>query len=270
MAKKPSPQTPGGKGKGGGGPPLSKAGGGWVGHAPAHHHPHHTHHTHHHHKPGGGPMTPGGPGGPPLARAGGGWVGKAPQHKKAKKHPKRKLAGAPLGGGWILGGNDAADNCAAVAVANALLELTGHRVPDAELLRIHDRAGPLSIAEALAAAREVHEADAVHERRLAGLGIQHHAELDALHIGQLDVLDDVPVPLLNDHPPAPRAAVDADAGDVGRCDPALIFVHPLIVGLATPYGPHAALLLGDALITWGGEMALPGDWDIEEAWAVTW
>ena len=97
-------------------------------------------------------MTPGGPGGPPLSKAGGGWVGHAPQHKKAKKHPKRKLAGTPLGGGWILGGNDAADNCAAVAVANALL-LTGRRVPDAELLRIHDRAGPLSIAEALATFR---------------------------------------------------------------------------------------------------------------------
>jgi len=215
MAKKPTPQTPGGKGKGGGGPPLSKAGGGWVGHAPAHHHPHRTHrHHHHHHKPGGGPMTPGGPGGPPLSKAGGGWVGHAPQHKKAKKHPKRKLAGTPLGGGWILGGNDAADNCAAVAVANALL-LTGLRVPDAELLRIHDRAGPLSIAEALAA--------------LAG----GFTELQ----------------------PQPG----------GRSP------WPVVAGLATPHGPHAALLLGDALVTWGGVLdEIPGDWDIEEAWAVTW
>ena len=97
-------------------------------------------------------MTPGGPGGPPLAKAGGGWVGHAPQHKKAKKHPKRKLAGTPLAGGWILGGNDAADNCAAVAVANALLAMSGRRVPDAELLELHDRAGPLSIFEALRAA----------------------------------------------------------------------------------------------------------------------
>jgi hypothetical protein len=214
MAKKPSPQTPGGKGKGGGGPPLSKAGGGWVGHAPAHHHPHRTHHHHHHHKPGGGPMTPGGPGGPPLSRAGGGWVGKAPQHKKAKKHPKRKLAGTPLDGGWILGGNDVADNCAAVAVANALL-LGGLRVPDAELLRLHDRAGPLSIAEALA----------------------------ALAAGFTELQ------------PQPGDAVP----------------WPVVAGLATPHGPHAALLLpGGGMVTWGGEMALPGDWDLEECWAVTW
>jgi len=208
MAKKPSPQTPGGKGKGGGGPPLSKAGGGWVGHAPAHHHPHH----HHHHKPGGGPMTPGGPGGPPLAKAGGGWVGKAPQHKKAKKHPKRKLAGTPLDGGWILGGNDTADNCAAVAVANALLELTGHRMSDAELLGLHDRAGPLSIAEALDA-------------------------LGAMY-------------------------TEAQPGDA--------VPWPVVAGLATPHGPHAGLLLGDALVTWGGVLELPGDWLLEECWAVTW
>ena len=220
MAKKPSPQTPGGKGKGGGGPPLSKAGGGWVGHAPAHHHPHH----HHHHKPGGGPMTPGGPGGPPLARAGGGWVGKAPQHKKAKKHPKRKLAGTPLPGAWILGGNDAADNCALVAVANVLLASTGRRVDDAELLRLHDRAGPLSIPEALAAVGAC----------AGALGIERQ-----------------------------------DASPVKGND--LRPSTPLIAGLATPHGPHAGLLLpGGGLVTWGGEMALPGDWDLEECWAVTW
>jgi len=232
MAKKPTPHTPGGKGKGGGGPPLSKVGGGWVGHAPAHHHPHHTHRHHaHHHKPGGGPMTPGGPGGPPLSKAGGGWVGHAPQHKKAKKHPKRKLAGTPLDGGWILGGNDAADNCAAVAVANALL-LTGLRVPDAELLRIHDRAGPLSIAEALSALRPW----SVAECGKSPYNISAFS--------------------------TPFTELQPQPG--GRSP------WPVVAGLATPHGPHAALLLGDALVTWGGEMTLPDDWDIEECWAVTW
>jgi hypothetical protein len=260
MAKKPAP-------------PLSQAGGGWRGKAPpppprsglnpSGPPPHHHHRKPHHHGGGAG-------GAPPLSQAGGGWRGKAPAHKKAKKHPKRKLAGAPLGGGWILGGNDTADNCAAVAVANALLAATGLRVPDAELLRIHDRAGPLSIAEALAAAREIHEADAIHERRLSGLGVQHHAELDALHIGQPDFLDDVAVALLDDHPPAVPVRADGYAGAIGRGDPALVLVHPLIVGLATPHGPHAGLLLGDALVTWGGLMALPDDWVLEECWAVTW
>ena len=323
MAKKPSPQTPGGKGKGGGGPPLSKAGGGWVGHAPAHHHPHHTHrHHHHHHKPGGGPMTPGGPGGPPLAKAGGGWVGHAPQHKKAKKHPKRKLAGTPLAGGWILGGNDTADNCAAVAVANALLEVTGHRMSDAELLGLHDRAGPLSIAEALAALGAQRSTELALDEHLALLcdvqrvGASHaapvldepglhgaihgliaefgaavradgpgngelgasgvfcdvldcgsHVRPDALHVRPLRS-SDVEVPTRECHK-SRRSSRDFYVTEL-QPQPGDAVPWPVVAGLATPHGPHAGLLLpGGALVTWGGEMALPGDWDIEEAWAVT-
>jgi hypothetical protein len=141
-------------------------------------------------------------------------VGKAPHHKKAKKHPKRKLAGTPLPGGWILGGNDAADNCAAVAVANALLLTRGLRTSGTELARLHDRAGPLSIPEALAA-------------------------LGAAAMGS-EVQPGGPAP------------------------------WPVVAGLATPHGPHAALLLpGGGLVTWGGEMALPDDWEIEEAWSVS-
>ena len=137
---------------------------------------------------------------------------KAKHHPKAKAHPKRKLAGTPLAGAWILGGNDVADNCAAVAVANALL-MTGLRVPDAELARLHARAGPLSIAEALDA-------------------------LGAMY-------------------------TEAQPGDA--------VPWPVVAGLATPHGPHAGLLLpGGGLVTWGGLMALPDDWDIEECWAVTW
>jgi hypothetical protein len=141
-------------------------------------------------------------------------VGKAPTHKKAKKHPKRKLAGTPLDGGWILGGNDTADNCAAVAVANALLAMSGHRMSDAELLGLHGRAGPLSIPEALAA-----------------LG-------------------------------ASFTELQPQPGDAAPWS--------IVAGLATPHGSHAALLLGGNLVTWGGVLALPDDWDIEECWAVTW
>jgi hypothetical protein len=82
-------------------------------------------------------------------------------------------------------------------------------VPDAELLRLHDRAGPLSIAEALAA----------------------------------------------------LAAADFREVPDGR---------RMILGVATPHGPHAALWTGGGLITWGGLLALPDDWIIDEAWAVTW
>jgi hypothetical protein len=209
MAKKPGALTPGG-GKGAG------KGGGGKGGPPAVHH----RHPHHHHPPSlGGPMTPGGghtgaPAKPAPKAHKARHHPKVRHHPKAKAHPKRKLAGAPLGGGWILGGNDVADNCAAVAVANALLGVTGHRMSDAQLLELHDRAGPLSIAEALAA-----------------LG-------------------------------ASFTELQTQPG--GRSP------WPVVAGLATPHGPHAALLLGDQFITWGGVLALPDDWDIEEIWAVTW
>jgi hypothetical protein len=212
MAKKPGALTPGkGGGKGG------------KGGAPAvhHHHPHHHHHHPHHHPPSlGGPLTPGGGGTggpahrphakPPKAKH----HPKARHHPKAKHHPKRKLAGVPLDGGWILGGNDDLDDCAIVAAANSLLLSSGLRTGDGELARLHGRAGPLSIPEALTA-----------------LGAASFTE----------VQPGGPVP------------------------------WPAVAGLSTPHGPHAALLLpGGALVTWGGLLALPDDWDLEEAWAVTW
>lgn len=203
MAKKPGPLTPGS--------------------GPHHHHHHHpAKHPHHHHKAPhtGGPITPGGggtgaPAKPPAKAAKHHHHAKhhpkAHHHHKAKHHPKRTLAGAPLGGTWILGGNDVAGNCALVAVANALLAATGERISDGELLRIHDRAGPLSIPEALQA-----------------LG---------LNFPELQPGGDSP--------------------------------WSCVAGLVTPHGPHAALLLGDDLVTWGGVLSLPEDWEIEELWAVT-
>lgn len=117
--------------------------------------------AHHHHHKKAPVIVPGGPmkGGPapkahhkkhhhpkPKIQPGG-------VMKRAKHHPKRKLARSPLlsSGPWILGGNNVAGNCAAVAVANSLLLATGIRATDAELLALHDRCGPLSISEALAA-----------------------------------------------------------------------------------------------------------------------
>jgi hypothetical protein len=148
--------------------------------------------------------------------------------KRAKKHPKRHLAGPciEIHGWWITGGNDVADNCAAVAVANSLLLATGYRVADGELLRLHDRAGPLSIPEALAAAWP------------------RPSLLDAL------TCEDVIRESRN---------CRSEAWPSGT-----------LLGLDTPHGPHAALLLGGALVTWGGVTDWPDDWLLEEAWAVTW
>jgi hypothetical protein len=158
--------------------------------------------------------------------------------KRAKKHG---LAGPGSGGWWILGGNDTADNCAAVAVANSLLLSSGLRVSDAELLRLHDRAGPLSIPEAIA----------------------------ALAVPGFPVCSPWPADQRSDGggfgefaTRAIRGVVPAPGDLTGRL--------PLVIGVATPHGPHAALLLGDGLVTWGGLIPWPDDWLLDEAWAVTW
>jgi hypothetical protein len=219
---------------------------------------------HHHHTGGfGGLGNTKFPGKKPPRKMPGGKIVTKP------KHPKRGLAWPSPGGWWITGGNDAADNCAAVAVANSLLAATGRRLDDAELLRLHDRAGPLSIPEALAAAREIRELAAV-DRDAARLVSEHHGQLQPLHFGQLEQLDHVAVALLDDHAPVAAGPVNGNGGHAGRRDPALVFIHSLIVGLATPHGPHAALLLGESLVTWGGVMDWPDDWLLEEAWEVRW
>ena len=165
---------------------------------------------------GGGGGGGGGKGKPPRRHHTGGFggLGNTKFPKRPKRHPKRHLAGPALDGWWITGGNDVADNCAAVAVANSLLLATGLRLVDAELLRLHDRAGPLSIPEALAA-----------------LGA-HFTEVPA------------------------NSKLDWDL--------------ELVTGLATPHGPHAALLLGGALVTWGGVTDWPDDWLLDELWEVRW
>jgi hypothetical protein len=170
----------------------------------------------------GGPMIPSGGGGrgrPPHRQPGGPMIpsahgGKGRPHpspmKPAGGYGKRGLAGPLLDGWWITGGNGELANCAAVAVANSLLLSSGLRISDGELLRLHDRAGPLSIAEALEAFRPASFTEL-------------HGRFTELHV---------------------------------------------IAGLDTPHGPHAALILGESLVTWGGVMDWPDDWLLEEAWEV--
>jgi hypothetical protein len=206
---------------------------------------------------------------------------RAANAKKAKAHPKRQL---------VLAGGVAC--CSAEALA-ASLRLAGWPVDDDDVLALYrrtardDDAGASILATLEAAgeyglagvrlirfdAVEVHKADAyvIHERWLAGDGIQHEPELGALHLSELEHLDDVAVALLDDHPPVAAGPVDGDRGHVGRGDPAFIFVHPVILGLALP-APHAVLDTGSEWITWGQAWpaeAFP-DAVIEEAWTVKW
>jgi len=208
----------------------------------------------------------------------GGTGAPAPAKKPApkKKPVKRKLA---------LGESVAC--CSAEALA-ASLRLTGRRVSDADVLTLYERTadGPdagASIVATLEAASACGLAgvrpSGIHERDVlcggvAGthVGVQHEPELHVLQIGELDLLDDCTVALLDRHEPFGVAALDGDGGHVGWGDPALIFVHPLILGLDLPEGPHAVLDDGNCWWSWGepyDPAAFPGA-VIEEAWAVTW
>ena len=183
--------------------------------------------------------------------------------KRAKHHPKRHLAGPALGGWWITGGNDTADNCAAVAVANSLLLSSGLRVSDGELLRLHDRAGPLSIPEALEALAQARRAPAAEPLRACGLVGAGHPSLSVHEVTGRAAEEALTVAA------GQQASHAALAGPVGA-HLGLAFAHALILGVETPHGPHAALIIGDALVTWGGVMDWPDDWLLDEAWSVTW
>ncbi len=197
---------------------------------------------------------------------------KKPAAKKKPAKPKpRKLA---------LGSVVAC--CSAEALA-ASLRLTGRRVTDADVLALYERTadGPdegASILATLEAARrfglarvrpgEVHEFDV----RDINVRADQCGELKSLHLGELDLLDDSAVTLLDRHQPFSLAKLNGDGGDIGRGDPMLVLVHPLILGLQLPAGPHAVLADHGRWWSWGepyDPAAFP-DAVVEEAWAVTW
>jgi hypothetical protein len=80
----------------------------------------------------GGPMKPG----PALRK------------RPAKR---RGLAGPATGGGWVLGGNDMHDTCAAAAIANSLLLATEIRAADEEIIAFGEG---LDLEDALGMAAE--------------------------------------------------------------------------------------------------------------------
>ena len=192
------------------------------------------------------------------------------KHAGGRKH-KRGLA---LG--------EAVACCAAEALA-ASLRLTGWPVSDRDVLALYeltadgpDEGASIEATLEAAAARGLggrHPVD-VHELKVhdSGLGhLQQPGELHALHLGELHGLDDVAVALLDRDVPDAFAEFDGHGSDVGRGDPALVLVHPLILGVDLP-GSHALCDDGAAWWSWGQPFdpaVFPGA-VIEEAWAVRW
>ena len=68
----------------------------------------------------------------------------APGAKKPRviREPKHRKATGAVMGGWITAGNDVIPCCAAVAVANSLLDATGWRCSDEAVLALHLAAAP--------------------------------------------------------------------------------------------------------------------------------
>jgi hypothetical protein len=225
------------------------------------------------HRTGGGAgVVAGGGSAAPVARKGPGKGkgGAKPKHHR-HHHPKRKLSAGDVA------------CCSAEALA-ASLRLAGHPVTDEDVLELYwltasDPDEGASILATLEAAQrfglagirpaEVHEGNVADER----IGAQQHPELHPLHLSELELLDDSAVALLDRHEPFALGGLDGDGGDAGRRDPALVFVHPLIVGVTLPGGPHALTVDPSGAVWSWGELHDPGELlpgPIEEAWEVRW
>ena len=165
--------------------------------------------------------------------------------KASARKRRAKLANpAAMPGGWILGGNDRRNSCAAVAVANSLLAVTGIRATDAQVEALYaaatgrrDRGA--TIPETLTAAR-------------AGLAGWYPATVTQLDDGEPIAGDGLILYL--DLQTAQRRQ------DVWDYEP------------TRPWGDHAGILAGGHVITWGAAHPVTPSFLAAQAvaWRVDW
>ena len=158
---------------------------------------------------------------------------------KTKRTTQLARPGMP-GGGWILGGNDQHDSCAAAAAANSLLACTGIRAPARDVLALHALAGP-SITAVLAV---------LADTGLAGVPLT----------GAVWLEDGEPLA-------GPGLVLDLDLTAAQQYQRIWDAVP------AASWGPHAAVLHHGTAITWG--MAVPVtetflDAQVTTAWRLRW
>lgn len=197
------------------------------------------------------------------------------------------LARAGRPGGWILGGNDRHESCAATAVANALLLATGHRAADDDVLRLWWHSGG-SVIGALESADLLHHGQGrLGFQRAGGCGILagHVARPgDKFILGRDGVTRDTSAGF------GQQPAGDLCAGREARVGPAVLPVGhaPIVLELdlqqaqreqgawdwepSPPWGVHAAVLAGGHLITWGRAVPVTEaflDEQVTAAYAIT-
>jgi hypothetical protein len=147
--------------------------------------------------------------------------------------------------GWVLGGNDRHDGCAAVAVANSLLAATGYRASDGEVLDLYLAAsGGSDTGASVLAVLEVAAVYGLGGMRLASFGAAETYVSDTSPL-ILDVALE-------------QAQRDQDVWDF----------EP-----SPPWGDHAVVLTGDTVVTWGREVPVTGaflDSQVMGAWRVEW
>ena len=176
------------------------------------------------------------------------------QAKSTRNQVKAARAGLAIPGaiadGWILGGNDWHLGCAAVALANHLLAATGLRVSDRDVLDLYwltadDPDTGASVLATLETAAEY------------GLGGMRPVQVQALGSNLELGPGEFKVPCI----------ADLRLQQAQRH-------QPVWDALPSPdWGPHAALLAGDKMITWGREIPVTGDFlahRVAAAWSVEW
>ena len=195
-----------------------------------------------------------------------------------------------VSGGWIAGGNDWHQGCAAVALANCLYAATGLRVSDRDVLDLYwltaddpgTGAGVLATLEAAA------------EFGLGGMR-PHFTEARGPGLGA------APGASLGESSVPPGTGLECDSAALGAasrltplsvesvrqpetpCESTLLLDlrlqqaqrhQPVWDALPSPdWGAHAGVLAGDKVITWGREVPVTGDFlaqRVAGAWAVEW
>jgi hypothetical protein len=149
--------------------------------------------------------------------------------------------------GWVLGGNDRHDGCAAAAVANSLLACTGHRATDDEVLELY-----------LAASGGADTGASI----LATLEAAARCSLGGVRPSSWSLVED-PGLLVED----PGLLVELDLQEAQR-DQGVWDWEP-----SAYWGAHAGVLVGGEVVTWGQAVPVTPAFlagQVPVAWRVNW